>query len=322
MLKDVYAQDIIEAVNKPGFRVKVTKVNSTEIDGELEGLHAKIAIKSDDFDLWTVAERGELYKPPKAEPEKTPEQLEEENRLQVSKHNCQLLEQYIDSMKDDLEATICEATKGTIEIKFGNPCGFQPYCSSCDHHYKDDRIIYLPSIYIKLSKKLSYEDAEELNCKVESSLDFCEDTLTYLPNFCISELGFDYASTGVTEADDFHSGKRNVDAWNKYIINGESEFEDLNDVHDVLDSDAELFACVKWKYLDGLGTLLAIGCIESAETLKEAAESFFESNYRKEVHIPDIDSGLWIFEDQVAVYLGYEAADKLEKEVKGDTNGN
>lgn len=315
--------DVIEAINNPGFKVKVINCDPSGIEGELLNPPAKISIKASDLDLWSIIERAPIHPVEEKPKEKTPEEIEaeiKEQKRRTARHNVDLLIKYINTMEKDLVSAINEATNGVTNIEFGNPAGFQPYCSGGSCEYLADDYAYLPAIYFNFKKDKSDEEIERINDYGVSDLDCCRNELTYMPYPYISEIGFDYTCTGMTEADDFHSGTRNIEAWTRYIIKGEAEFKDLDDIHDQLDCDAELFACVKWKYFECLSIFLVAACIEMTNNLKDAMELFFNTNYAKESGFPDIGRNFWMFKDAASPFCNEDDLNKLEKELKKENN--
>ena len=182
-------------------------------------------------------------------------------------NNWDLLQKYIDSMKDDMFSILRKALS-PIDFEEGAPGGFCPQGTD----------LYCPPIYIEGVK--SERDDEETNeMLLSSDFDYYDGQLCFYPTFYKDELTSYYCNDGKVEADDWHSGSRNIKAWQEYFVEGNKEFKDINEIHNILDSDAELFQCIRWQYWECLGVILAGGCISRTNSINEAAEMFYNTNY-------------------------------------------
>lgn len=245
----------------------------------------------------------------------------DEERKQIAKHNVGLLQQYIYSMKDDMLNVLNQAAAPYV-IQDGNPAGFQPYsghCSSQGGYIFDDYLDTFP-FYIEGVKTASDKDSEEVEQYLSSDFCFSEaygkypSTLIQYPTFAVSDLGNDYCSD-MTEADDFHSGSRNKEAWITYIKEGRKEFENIQEIHDTLDCDAELFACVRWKFWETFGAMVAGACSAGAKDINEAAKNFFDTEYCSRF---TIDRDRWLFAEYAGAFYSEDEINNFMNNPKGD----
>lgn len=83
--------------------------------------------------------------------------------------------------------------------------------------------------------------------------------------------------------DKLHSGLRNKEDWQKYMIAGDEALSSEDDIHDLFDSDGELFACFQYKILSYLFSIISCACIDYAKKdYKKALEIFNETPFVKE----------------------------------------
>lgn len=240
----------------------------------------------------------------------------DEERKQIAKHNVGLLQQYIYSMKDDMMNVLNQAI-APYSIKDGNPAGFQPYSSI----YSNDGYMYNKYLdtfpfYIENVKKAPDKDEEQMQEHLMSDFLYSDSygkypsTLIQYPTFTVSDLGRDYCSD-MTEADEFHSGSRNKKAWKEYIMEGRKEFKDTNEIHDTLDCDAELFACVRWKFWESFGVMVVGACSSNAKNIQEAAEQFFDTEYCNNF---SVDRDKWLFAEYAGAFYSEEEIDNFMRD--------
>ena len=199
------------------------------------------------------------------------EYTEEEKKRNIS-HNFDLLAEYIHTMEKDLQDAFEEAAK-PLTIHFGNPIGYEPYASQ----YSDHATETIP-MYVEVSAERSDEEVVEY---ISGDFDFYNGTCVYYPVITLEDLKCNYLGDR-QEADRFHSGKRNEEGFKKYFVEGTAIFDDVDQIHDTLDMDAELFATVKWMMYESFGVLVAAAAIAETKTPEEAMDAFFGTEYAAE----------------------------------------
>ncbi len=200
------------------------------------------------------------------------EYTEEEKRDHI-KQNCKLLSQYIQTMEDDLWDAFQEAAS-PLEVQKGNPVGYDPYTGGSSYESFDTFPMYV-------NVTADREDDEEVSEYTGHEIDYYDGVCTYYKAFTLDDLKFSFLGPH-QEADRFHSGKRNEEAFKKYFVEGTAVFEDIDEIHDTLDLDAELFATVKWLMYESFGCLVAAAAKASSKTIEEAADLFFSTEYAEE----------------------------------------
>lgn len=210
----------------------------------------------------------------------TPEEKAKRKQQNLAK-NWKLLEEYVadEYQQNCLESFVRDMAGDLADyFAFDNPYGYQPYgWRSGDYE--------IPLIPVSLGGVKVYteedEDGYELRDSFMGNFDYYSGKLTYYPVYEEESLNSDMtAEVGQTEADDFHSGVRNVADWKKYMIDGEAAFETTSDIHDTFDMDAELFACFQWKIFECLNTMLVAACIQAAKNdFNKAKELFIKTPY-------------------------------------------
>lgn len=196
------------------------------------------------------------------------EYTEEEKKKNIG-HNFDLLADYIQTMKKDLQAAFAEAAS-PLSIGFDNPIGYQPYTSQ----YATETF----PMYVNVSAERSDEDVVEY---LSGDFDFYNDTCVYYPVITLEDLKSNYLGD-LQEADRFHSGKRNEEGFKKYFVEGTAVFNDIDEIHDTLDSDAELFATIKWMMYESFGVLVAAAAKAKSRTIEGAVEKFATTKYAAE----------------------------------------
>lgn len=199
------------------------------------------------------------------------EYTEEEKKRNIG-HNFDLLADYIHTMEKDLQAAFAEAAS-PLSIGFDNPIGYQPYASQ----YSDYATETFP-MYVDVSAERSDEEVVDY---ISGDFDYYNGTCVYYPVITLEDLKSNYLGD-LQEADRFHSGKRNEEGFKKYFVEGTAVFEDIDEIHDTLDMDAELFATIKWMMYESFGVLVAAAAKAASKTIEEAAEKFANTNYAAE----------------------------------------
>lgn len=83
--------------------------------------------------------------------------------------------------------------------------------------------------------------------------------------------------------DQLHSGSRNKEDWQKYMVDGDEALSSEEDIYDLFDSDGELFACFQYKILSYLFSIISCACIDYAKKdYEKALEIFNETPFAKE----------------------------------------
>lgn len=200
----------------------------------------------------------------------------EEEKSANIKENCRMLDKYISTMHDDLFSAFQKAAD-PVGILDDNLTHFDPQPGT-SYSKNDYEFFTFP---MSVSVDSDRDDEETVEYIGDSSLDYYDGALTYYRTFSLEELKSVYTSTR-SEADRFHSGKRNVEAFEKYFVDGTATFKNVNEVHDILDSDAELFASVKWIMYEMFGYLVAAACKARYSDIKKAAETFLDTGYSTE----------------------------------------
>lgn len=198
------------------------------------------------------------------------EYTEEEKKDHI-KQNCKLLYKYIQTMEDDLWDAFDEAAS-PLSIQKGNPVGYEPSVGNGTDYFDT-----FP-MYVKVSADREDDEVSEYT---GHEIDYYHGICTYYPCFTLEDLAAVYLGSR-SEADRFHSGKRNEEGFKKYFIEGTKVFENTDEIHDTLDGDAELFATVKWLMYESFGCLVAAAAKASSKNIAEAAEKFFDTEYAVE----------------------------------------
>ena len=214
------------------------------------------------------------------------ELTKDEKRSNI-KINCKYLQKYIDSMENDLKDTF-QKLMGNQTLHFGNPIGFEP---------RGGDMVYDFNTFPMWTEIKTPFGEDETNNQLSS--DFCYTTeygkypacIVYYPTISLDSLTFQMTGDPV-EADMFHSGSRNKKDWKVYFVYVLKTLESEEQIHDIFDSDAELFACVKWIMYEQFGVMVAASCINSTKTIAEACKAFGETPYAQESRM---GNNAWFF---------------------------
>lgn len=199
------------------------------------------------------------------------EYTEEEKKKNIA-HNFDVLAKYIQTMEIDLQTDLTVAAS-PLFIGFDNPIGFQP----CASQYMDYAIETLP-MYVNVSAE---RPDGEVTDYLSADFDYYDGICVYYPVITLEDLKNNYLGD-LQEADRFHSGKRNEEGFKKYFVEGTAVFNDIDEVHDILDLDAELFATIKWMIYESFGVLVAAAAKAKSNSIEEAAEKFAKTKYATE----------------------------------------
>lgn len=233
----------------------------------------------------------------------------EEEKSANIKENCRMLDKYISTMHDDLFSAFQKAAD-PVGILDDNLTHFDPQPGT-SYSKNDYEFFTFP---MSVSVDSDRDDEETVEYIGDSSLDYYDGALTYYRTFSLEELKSVYTSTR-SEADRFHSGKRNVEAFEKYFVDGTATFKNVNEVHDILDSDAELFASVKWIMYEMLGYLVAASCKAKYSDIKKAAATFLDTGYATEAGFKRIGS-MSPFIQYASAFYADDAIEALEESRK------
>lgn len=239
------------------------------------------------------------------------EYTEEEKKKNIG-HNFDLLADYIHTMEKDLQAAFAEAAS-PLSIGFDNPIGYQPYASQ----YRDYATETFP-MYVKVSAERSDEEVADY---ISGDFDFYNSTCVYYPVITLEDLKSNYLGD-LQEADRFHSGKRNEEGFKKYFVEGTAVFEDIDEIHDTLDLDAELFATIKWMMYESFGVLVAAAAKANSKNIAEAYEKFFKTNYASEAGFSGSPNKFFFMQYAGAFYSEEETEHFMESATRKTSQKN